>query len=135
MDINQTIRNCIAESNATDPSDDEIQSIMTMMLSIGTWEQVRECLLGIVYDNDQSLWRETILYLYYFQNNGYTYEAVTTIALLYNCLTLCDELDENLIWTITKTIKSKSYLSEYDPFQDPDVVREMRRIEELRERG
>ncbi len=135
MDIYQTIRDSIAESNAKDPSDDEIQSIMSMMLSVGTWEQVRECLLGILYENDRSLWRETILYLYYFQNNGYTYESTTTIALLYNCLTLCDELDENLIWTITKTIKSISYLSEYEPFQDPDVVREMQRIEELRKRG
>jgi hypothetical protein len=73
-------------------------------------------------------------YIYYLQGKGYSYEETKTIALLYNCLTLSEELDENLIWTITINIKSISYLSEYEPFHDSEVVKEMDRVKEQRNR-
>ena len=57
-----------------------------------------------------------------------------TIAILYNCLTLSDDLDENLIWTITKDIKSVAYLSDYEPYHDAAVLSEMDKIEKIRTR-
>jgi hypothetical protein len=99
---------------------------------LGKWEDVRNGLLNILYENDQSLWNETILYIYFLQYKGYTWEPAKTIAILNNCLSLSEELDGNLIWTITIKIKSINYLSEYEPYHDPEVLDEMRKIEEIR---
>lgn len=132
IDINEKIRSIIQEVNKVDLSEEEISGIMNRMLALGEWENVRNGLLNVLYENDQSLWNETILYIYYFQGKGHKYEDAKTIALLYNCLTLSDELDDNLIWTITKDIKSVSYLSDYDPFHDPAVLEEMNKIKGIR---
>ena len=132
MDIAEKIRSIIAEINKVDLSEEETQSVMNRMLSLGEWEEVRNGLLNILYENDQSLWDETICYIYFFQGRGYKYEASKTIAILYNCLSLSEELDGNLIWTITKDIKSISYLSDYEPYQDEEVLNEMDKIEKIR---
>ena len=134
MDITEKIKSIISEVNKVDLDDAEINAVMNRMLALGEWEEVRNGLLNILYDNDQTLWNETILYIYYFQNKGYKYEEAKTIAILYNCLTLSEELDDNLIWTITKDIKSVSYLSDYEPFHDPAVADEMKKIEQIRNR-
>jgi len=88
-----------------------------------------------LYDNDQTLWDQTIIYIYYLQGRGYTYEEAKTIAILYNCLTLSEEVNGNLIWTITTGIKSISYLSDYEPFHDAAVVEEMNKIEKIRNKA
>jgi len=134
MDINEKIRSIILEIYKSDLSEGEIQVAMNRILSLGKWEEVRNGLLNILYENDQTLWNETIIYIYFFQNQGYKYEDAKTIAILYDCLTLSDDLNENLIWTITKDIKSVSYLSDYEPFHDPKVLEEMDKIKKTRER-
>ena len=46
------------------------------------------------------------------------------IALLY--LRLPDGNDlENLIWSITERLKGVGYLSDYEPLEDPDIIKEM----------
>lgn len=107
---------------------------MNRIVNLGKWEEIRNCLLNILYENDQSLWNETIRYIYFFQNRGYTYEDAKTIAVLNNCLSLSEELDGNLIWTITIKIKSISYLSDYEPYHDIEVLNEMVKIEKIRNR-
>ena len=134
MDIAENIKQIISAINKADLSEEETQTEMNRMLSLGTWEEVRNGLLNILYENDQSLWDETIRYIYFFQNRGYKYETAKTIAILNNCLTLSEELDGNLIWTITKDIKSISYLSDYEPYHDKEVLNEMDKIEEIRNR-
>jgi hypothetical protein len=134
MDIAEQVRSVIAEINNADLSEEETQMVMDSMLSLGKWEEVRNGLLNILYENDQSLWNETIRYIYFFQNRGYTYEPAKTIAILNNCLSLSEELDGNLVWTITINIKSISYLSDYEPYHDPEVLNEMGKIEEIRNR-
>jgi len=134
MDTTEKIKSVIAEINKADLSEEETQMVMNRMLSLGKWEEIRNGLLNILYDNDQSLWDETIRYIYFFQNKGYSYEAAKTIALLNNCLSLSEELDGNLIWTITINIKSISYLSDYEPYQDTEVLNEMNKIEKIRNR-
>jgi hypothetical protein len=47
---------------------------------------------------------------------------------------LSEEVNGNLIWTITIGIKSVSYLSDYEPFHDPKVVEEMDKIKKKRNR-
>lgn len=132
MNTAENIRSIILEINGADLSERETNAVMDKMLALNTWEEIRTGLLAILYGNDQSLWIETVLYIYYFQGRGYKYEEAKTIALLYNCLSLSDELDENLIWTITKDIRSVSYLSNYDPFKDPAVLEEMNKISVMR---
>jgi hypothetical protein len=107
---------------------------MNRILGLGEWEEIRNGLLNILYENDQTLWDQTMIYIYYFQGRGYKYEDSKTIAILYNCLLLSENLNGNLIWTITIGIKSISYLSDYEPFHDPEVVSEMKKIEQIRNR-
>jgi len=132
MNTAENIRSIILEVNKADLSERETHDIMDRMLALDKWEEIRAGLLDILYENDQSLWHETVLYIYYFQGRGYKYEETKTIALLYSCLILSDELDDNLIWTITKDIKGVSYLSGYDPFRDQTVVEEMEKIKKMR---
>jgi len=55
------------------------------------------------------------------------------IALLYDCLRLHPDLGvsgidpeatDNLVWSITHNLKRVGYLSDYDPGNDPDVIRQ-----------
>ena len=135
MDINESIKSIRLEIYKSDLSEEEIQIVMNRIVGLGEWEEVRNGLLNILYENDQTLWNETIIYIYYFQGRGYTFEDVKTIAILYNCLTLSEELNGNLIWTITINIKSESYLSDYEPYHDPKVLEEMHKIEKIRNRN
>ena len=109
MDLTNKIKAILLESKNSDLSEEETKEFMDRILGFGEWEDIRIGLLNVLYDNDDTLWNEAITYLYYFQNKGYTYEAVKTIALLNDCLRLSDDLDSNLIWTITINIKSISY--------------------------
>jgi len=129
MDITEKIRSHILEAHENDLSEEETQAVMNRILGLGEWEEIRNGLLNILYENDHTIWNQTIIYIYYFQGRGYTYEDAKTIAILYNCLTLSDDLDENLIWTITKDIKSVAYLSDYEPYHDAAVLSEMDKIE------
>jgi len=135
MDINEKIKAIISEAYENDLSHEETEIAMNRILSLGEWEQVRNGLLNILYDNDQTLWDQTIIYIYYLQGRGYTYEEAKTIAILYNCLILSEEVNGNLIWTITTGIKSISYLSDYEPFHDAAVVEEMNKIEKIRNKA
>ena len=134
MDITEKIRGHILEAHENDLSEEETQAVMNRILGLGEWEEIRNGLLNILYENDHTIWNQTIIYIYYFQGRGYTYEDAKTIAILYNCLTLSDDLDENLIWTITKDIKSVAYLSDYEPYHDAAVLSEMDKIEKIRTR-
>ena len=134
MDITEKIRSHILEAHENDLSEEETQAVMNRILGLGEWEEIRNGLLNILYENDHTIWNQTIIYIYYFQGRGYTYEDAKTIAILYNCLTLSDDLDENLIWTITKDIKSVAYLSDYEPYHDAAVLSEMDKIEKIRTR-
>ena len=134
MDITEKIRSHILEAHENDLSEEETQAVMNRILGLGEWEEIRNGLLNILYENDHTIWNQTIIYIYYFQGRGYTYEDAKTIAILYNCLTLSDDLDENLIWTITKDIKSVAYLSDYEPYHDAAVLSKMDKIEKIRTR-
>jgi hypothetical protein len=123
MNIAEKIKSNISEAYKKDLSEEETQVVMNRILALGEWEEIRNGLLNILYENDQTLWNQAIEYIYYFQGRGYTYEEARTIALLYNCLSLSEELNENLIWTITKDIKSVTYLSDYEPYHDPAVLK------------
>jgi len=132
MDINEKIRSNILEAYQNDLSYEETEVALNRILGLGEWEEVRNGLLNILYGNDQTLWYDVIRYIYYLQGRGYTFEDAKTIAILYNCLTLSEGLDGNLIWTITKGIKLIPYLSEYEPFHDPAVLNEMDKIAKIR---
>jgi len=132
MNISDTIKSIVLEIHDNELSEEETQAVMDRILGLGSWEDVRNGLLAILYENDTTLWNEAILFVYYFLNRGYAFEEVKTIALLYNCLSLSESMDPNLVWTITKTIKTVPYLSEYDPYRDPPVLDEMDRIDRAR---
>jgi len=132
MDITIEIKRILIGTYEQDLTEDEQNSLNKQILALGDWGQVSAGLLAILYENDTELWNEAIVYMYYFQGMGHTYEPVETIALLYNCLSLSDTLDSNLVWTITRTIKSIPYDSDYDPYNDPAMYREMGAIDKKR---
>jgi hypothetical protein len=134
MDLAEKIKSIILETNESDLSEEETLAVINKILGLGEWEEVRDGLFTILYGNDKTLWNEAILYIFYFQNRGYAFEEVKTIALLYDCLSLSESLDQNLIWTITKNIKSLPYLSGYDPYHDSPVFEEMDKIEKMRKK-
>lgn len=56
---------------------------------------------------------------------------LTTVVLtrLFLAESMVDENDQNLAWSIVAKLKGKSYLSSYDPQQDPDVLEALRNVE------
>ncbi len=110
----------------------ELEKNIASIVQLGTWEDVRNGLLSVLYDNDQNLWPEALEMVYFLLNREFPFDEVETISLLYNCLSLSDTLDANLVWTITRTLKSLPYLSEYDPVTDPMIVKQMEHITNIR---
>ena len=54
--------------------------------------------------------------------------ADRVIALLYSRFDLRGDAEDNLVWSIASKLKGVSYLSEYQPLQDPGVLAELASI-------
>lgn len=132
MSSTDKIRSILLQNIHSDLNEDEKESLLHSIICLDEWENIKKTLLALLQDNDPTLWNETITFIYFFQNMGYEFEAKETIPLLYNCLSLSNDLDENLIWTITRTIKSLPYSSDYDPYNDDEMYKEIEKIHTLR---
>jgi hypothetical protein len=132
MNLNKRIKQIVLEIDRSDGSEDVMEKNLSFILQSGKWEDVRNSILNILYEDDKELWDEAIKIIFYLQNRGFKFEETKTIALLYDCLSLSDHLDSNLVWTITRKIKSLPYLSDYDPYNDSVILKEMEQIGENR---
>jgi hypothetical protein len=132
MNLNKGIKQILLEINRSDDSEDEIEKNLSFILQSGKWEDVRNGILNILYEDDKELWDEAIKIIFYLQNRSFIFEETKTIALLYDCLSLSNSLDSNLVWTITRKIKSLPYLSDYEPYSDSIIIKEMEQIKENR---
>lgn len=94
------------------------------------WEAVRDEMLSLLADDGEPQhWMTAVTVLWLGVDRPMP--NIRVIALLQIRL-LVDlppeqELDENLVWSITRNLQGVSYLSDYDPASDPDVVAEMAR--------
>jgi len=132
--LKNKIKQLLLIASKSDFTENELESYISEILQSGKWEDVRDCILSVLYEDDKSLWYEAIRLIYYLQNRSCKFDEVQTIALLYDCLCLSDDIDSNLVWTITRNIKSLSYLSDYDPFDDDNIVQEMEKIKKIRKK-
>lgn len=130
--MNERIKQLLLKNKELDLTEEELDKYLTSILQLGKWEEVRKGILNILYENDRELWDEAILLIYYFLNRKYYFEEIETIALIHDCLMQSDNLDENLVWTITKTIKLLPYDSEYEPFDDDLILKEIEKIKDIR---
>ncbi len=93
------------------------------------WEDVRDILFSILLDNGQiDIWYDVCAFIYSSIGKGKDWPVDQTIALLYTCLEVSEQLDENVVWSITKDLKKIEYLADYDPYKDEPVVDEMKKI-------
>jgi hypothetical protein len=116
-----------ALENATfeeDPS----QSLLHLLEENG-WDQNLPILLELLNNKNQMKnWPQIIITLWYGIGKRYLFPIDYTIAVLYHCLDISEELDENLIWSITRNLKNISYESDYDPYQDENVQKIMQKL-------
>jgi hypothetical protein len=98
------------------------------------WRQLTSGLIRILQQEPQRHWYDATAALYWFQCDGHLQlpcEPSYLIALLYDCLQRHPSLGgrqeegecENLVWSIVHTLKGVGYLSDYDPLDDPDVLK------------
>lgn len=132
MNINNRIKQILLDINKSDYTEEEMEKNISSILQLGKWENIRNCILNILYEDDKELWNEAIKIIFYLQNRSFKFEETKTIALLYDCLSLSENIDSNLVWTITRKIKSLPYLSDYDPYNDYVIFKEMEQIRENR---
>lgn len=126
--LNDTIRLIISNAAKSNFTEEESEEYILRVINSGDWKSVREAIIHILYAEDRTLWNETVKLIYYLQNTGFKFEYPEIVALLCDCLSLSDEIDSNLVWTIVRSVKSVSYLSDWDPFNDEEILREINKI-------
>lgn len=126
--IDDKIREVVVDISQSDYSPEEIDSIISRLLSLGEWPQVRDSLLKILLFDNENLWPDAITLIYFFVNRGFEFDKTKTVALLYSCLEISDNLDSNLVWTISRNLMNLPYLSDWDAYNDESIVDEMERI-------
>lgn len=99
------------------------------------WDNVVAETISLLLDkNHKKGWYYSVSILNWVIEDGHTlpFEWSYIVAVLYRCLelepNLCvDEvLDaENLVWSISQTIRRVDYLSDWNPLTDPEVVKHM----------
>ena len=121
----------LADPAFDDPANDESRAdaIFALTGAYG-WDAVLDTILSVLADDDRPQhWTDAIIVLWFGIDRPMP--ATRVIALLQLRL-LADlppenELDENLVWSITHTLKGVGYLSDYDPGSDPEILAEMAR--------
>ncbi len=131
--LNDTIRLIISNAAKSDFTEEESEKYILRVVNSGDWKNIRAVILDILYAEDRALWSETVKLIYYLQNRGFKFEYPEIVALLCDCLSLSDEIDSNLVWTIVRGVKSVSYLSDWDPFADEEILREINKINKIRQ--
>ena len=92
------------------------------------WPNVREALFNILERGEEALWRGAVAALW--DSCGQRHmDADRAIALVYHRLAPnASEHDRNLAWSIASTLKGVGYLSDYEPLDDPGVVKELEQL-------
>jgi hypothetical protein len=107
-------------SNDNDESDSS--QLLLNLLEEQDWEKSYPILFELLLDlNQQILWPQIIVTLWYAIGNKKNLPIDYTIAVMHHCLTKNDSIDGNLVWSITRNLKKVAYDSDYDPYQDDGV--------------
>jgi hypothetical protein len=130
MAANKAISDILADPRYDDENFDESRAeAIEKQIRVQGWEPVREFLLDLLKTKSmEKHWSDAIQSLWGAVSDSRPVEAPRVIALLCRCQSQSRELDENLIWSIIAKLKKVDYLSDYDPLKDPDVQRELDRL-------
>ena len=96
------------------------------------WETVRDYLMSVLEDPARSAddWGTVAIIFWSAVCDHRPVNVDRLIALLYKRIPADEGSSENnLVWSITSSLKGKSYLSSYDPFADPGVQRELETLD------
>jgi hypothetical protein len=108
--------------------DAKTEAIEALILELG-WKPVREYLMDLLRDDSKAdQWREV---MHVFWGAVCDKRPIVTdelIAWLYFRFDPHGDNEDNEVWSITSNLKGKSYLSKYDPLEDPGILAYLREI-------
>ena len=115
-------KNQIIKILSSEDDDSDNSQILLEYLEKGNWDENYSLLFDMLKKSDFSkFWNQIIITLWYAQGKNKILPVEDTIALLNYCLERSDEVDGNLVWSITRNLKKMAYDSDYDPYQDERV--------------
>ena len=133
--ISKRLLALLSDSRFQDESvDDDLDDAVTTLATEVGWQPVLEAMLDILRDNSMvSHWYDVVACLFRCDCHKLPLpcERSYLTALLYDCLRIkpdlgIDGLDhdaaDNLAWSIVHYLKGVSYMSDYNPKTDPDVL-------------
>lgn len=93
------------------------------------WEPVRECMFDMLRDDTKAgQWREVVQVFWGAVLDRRPLPADELIAWLHHRFDPEGKTEDNEVWSIASKLKGKSYLSKYEPLQDPGVLKHLRAI-------
>lgn len=113
------------------PTDEDAQENADALITPETWPQVRDYILAVLDDPQRSRaeWELAAALVWGACCDERPLPIDRTIALVYARLpTDPDSSENNLAWSIASKLNRVSYLSEYDPLRDPNIVLELARV-------
>jgi hypothetical protein len=113
------------------PTDEDAQDKVDALITPQEWPLVCDYVLAVLADPQRSraAWELAAAVVWGACCDDRPLPIDRTIALVYARLrTDPDSSENNLAWSIASKLKRVSYLSEYDPLRDPNIVLELARI-------
>lgn len=126
MDIVQALDAIFA-----DPTDEDAQEKADALITPQEWPLACDYILAVLDDPHRSRaqWELAAALVWGACCDERPLPIDRTIALVYARLpTDPDSSENNLAWSIASKLKRVSYLSEYDPLGDPNIVLELARV-------
>jgi hypothetical protein len=113
------------------PSEEDAQDRVDELIAAHGWPPVRDFVLSVLEDPDRPVaaWQLAAAVGWGGCCDDRELPIDRAIALVYARLSNDEGSGENnLAWSIAAKLRKKSYLSSYDPLEDPGVVAELARI-------
>ena len=94
------------------------------------WEETYETVLSILQCDDRTEedWHTAMEVLWGGVLDGRDMDVNKVIAALYYRFEDAGEDENNLAWSIASKLKGKSYLSNYEPTEDPEIIKELEEL-------
>ena len=137
MPILPEVETILADESPGDaPGDESKCERIERLIETAGWDVVRDSILAVLTaDRRWEDYRTATEVLWGAALDHRPMPVDRVIALLYRRLRRnggADDLDENLVWSITATLKRVGYLSDYDPLNDPAVQAELAALRQPR---
>jgi hypothetical protein len=126
--INDILRNDELDTETSDET--KCNQIERLADDFG-WESIEEVLIKVLEDDTRRIvdWHTIAEVFWGAALDKRNINENKVIALLYYRIPNdAGSNESNLVWSIASKLKGANYLSEYDPLNDPDVIKEMQKF-------